>query len=62
MTASEKLLDLLRKFDLTDRLVSEENDLEQIFNKTIDFEKTDALREKERARSIDYLNHALSNR
>ena len=34
---SEKLLDLLKKLNLTDRLITESNDLDTIFSKTIDF-------------------------
>ena len=57
---SEKLLDLLKKFDLTDRLISESNDLDTVFSRRIDFEKLDMIRAKERAETIQYFKNALS--
>lgn len=59
---SEKLLDLLCKFELTDRLVSADNDLETIARKEIDFTKSDRIRRKERERTIDYLRLVLENK
>ena len=59
---SEKLLDLLQRFELTDRRITEENDLEQIASRPINYERTDALREKEKALSVEYLKNALSDR
>ena len=56
---SEKLLDMLRKLNLTDRLISESNDLNTIFGKEIDFEAVDLIRERERVASIEYLKRAL---
>ena len=57
---SEKLLDLLQKLNLSDRLITEENDLDTIFGKEIDFEKLDLLRSKAKAETIEYLSKALA--
>lgn len=56
---SEKLLDLLKKLNLTDRLVSDSNDLETIFDKGIDFRAVDIIREHENTAARDYLMSAL---
>ena len=56
---SEKILDLLRKLNLTDRLISEENDLESIFSRTIDFKTVDRIRAQEKMAALDYLNMVL---
>ncbi len=56
---SEKILDLLRKLNLMNRLISEENDLESVFSRPIDFEAIDRIRAKERKATLDYLNMAL---
>ena len=45
-----------------DRLITEDNTLEQIAERSIDFDKTDALRAKERALSVEYLRKALADR
>ena len=57
---SEKLLDLLKKFDLTDRLITESNSLETIFSKSVDFHALDQLREKKKTDAIEYLKQALT--
>ena len=59
---SEKLLDLLEKLDLTDRLVTEDNGLETIAGKHMDFGKLDAMREKGKASAIGYLQNAFADR
>ena len=56
---SEKLLDLLTKLDLTDRLITESNDLDTVFSKDIDFAAVDRIREQGRAAALDYLRNAL---
>ena len=58
-TNSEKLLDLLKKLGLMDRLVSEDNDLDTIFARQIDFDTVDAIRARERTAAIEYLKDAL---
>lgn len=56
---SEKLLDLLKKFNMLDRVVSEDNSLETVLSKEIDFEAADLMREKEKEASVNYLKNAL---
>ena len=56
---SEKLLDLLQKLKLTERLVSDGNDLEAVFTERIDFEAVDHVRERERAEALRYLKNSL---
>lgn len=56
---SEKILDLLRKLELTDRLVSDENDLNTILGKPVDFEAVDRIRERERSAAREYFKNAL---
>ena len=41
---SEKLLDMLKKLNLMDRLLSSENDLEKVFSNEIDFASVDRIR------------------
>ena len=57
---SEKLLDLLKKLNLTDRLITRSNDIDTIFNTPIDFEAVDQLRAIAKVETLDYLNHALA--
>ena len=56
---SEKLVDLLIKLNLTDRLVSDENDLDTILGREIDFAAVDAIRAEGRLAAMDYLKQAL---
>lgn len=56
---SEKILDLLRKLELTDRLVDDTNDLQSIFGREIDFNKTDRIRATGREQAIAYLKSSL---
>lgn len=56
---SEKLLDLLGKLHLMDRLVSDGNGLDEVFSRAIDFEAVDAIRERERTAALEYLRSAL---
>lgn len=60
VTNREKLVDLLERLGLTDRLYNSETNLEEILEKPIDFEKTDELREIQRARSLEYLKSIIS--
>ena len=56
---SEKILDLLRKLELMDRLVDDTNDLQSIFGREIDFSKTDRIRATGREQAIAYLKSSL---
>lgn len=56
---SEKLLDLLRKLELMDRLVTVDSDLSKILDHPIEFERIDQIRDHERARSIEYIKANL---
>lgn len=56
---SAKLIDLLRKLNLTDRLVSQANSLETVFSREIDFSVIDDIREKAKAAAIDYLRQGI---
>ena len=56
---SEKIMDLLRKLELTDRLVDDTNDLQSVFFKEIDFSKTDRIRATGREQAIAYLKTVL---
>ncbi len=47
---------------MMDRLVSEENDLDTVFGRSIDFEAVDKIRERERAASLAYLRNALNGK
>ena len=57
---SEKLLDLLKKLNLTDRLISENTDLDSIFSRNIDYSAVDIIRENEKKAALDYLKNALN--
>ena len=50
-----KLLDLLDKLELTDRLVSAPDQLERVLCGEIDYEKVDRIRARERESALNYL-------
>lgn len=56
---SEKLLDMLKKLNLMDRLLSSENNLEKVFSNEIDFASVDRIRSREKDAAIDYLRTQL---
>ncbi len=56
---SEKILDLLGKLELMDRLVDDNDDLQSILSKEIDFSKTDQIRAEGKEQAIAYLKTAL---
>lgn len=59
VTNQEKLMDLLEKLGLTDRLVRDINDLPIILKRPIDYKRIDDIRKKERERTIEYLKNNL---
>ena len=54
-----KLEDLLTKLKQTDRLISDIQDLEMTYNKTIDYSETNKIIANEREKSIKYLKENL---
>lgn len=57
---TEKLYDLLRRFNLTDRSVVLDDDLYQKLNETINYEAVNKIIEKEKEKSIAYLRKYLT--
>lgn len=57
---TEKLYDLLRRFNLTDRSVTLDDDLYQKLNETINYEEVNKIIEKEKEKSIAYLRKYLA--
>lgn len=57
---TEKLYDLLRRFNLTDRSVTFDDDLYQKLNETINYEEVNKIIEKEKEKSIAYLRKYLA--
>ncbi len=57
---TEKLYDLLRRFNLTDRSVTFDDDLFQKLNETINYEAVNKIIEKEKEKSIAYLRKYLT--
>ncbi len=57
VTNREKMMDLLERLGLTDRLHNNGSGLEEILDKPIDFVKTDEIRAAQRARSLEYLKN-----
>ena len=58
---SNKLIDLLNRLKLGDRIITDTYDLERIYNKKIDYKRTDKILENERLKSIDYLKKNLGD-
>lgn len=58
---SEKLLDLLKKLNLEDRLVSEGSVLREVLEGRIDFEQVDCIRDQEKTAAMEYLNISMRN-
>ncbi len=56
---SEKLMDLLQKLNLTDRLVSGDNNLNTVFSKDIDFKTVDIIRDREKVAALEYLRGTM---
>lgn len=56
---SNKLIDLLNRLKLEDRIITDIEDLERIYNKKIDYKQTDKILETEKIKSIDYLKKNL---
>ena len=50
-----KLYYLLRKLEHTKQIVSNVDDIEQIYNKEIDFKNSNSILDLERTKTIDYL-------
>lgn len=57
---TEKLYDLLRRFNLTDRSVTFDDDLYQKLNETINYEAVNKIIEKEKEKSVAYLRKYLT--
>lgn len=60
VTNREKMIDLLERLGLTERLYNNEAELEEILDKPIDFAKTDELRKTQRTRSLEYLENIIN--
>ena len=56
---SEKLLDLLKKLQLEDRIITNIELMDNILDKEIDYNSVDAIIAKERQQAINYLNQSL---
>lgn len=56
---SEKLLDLLNRIELRDRVLDDIDKIEEKLNKKIDFNKVDNIICQERTRSYDYLENQI---
>lgn len=56
---SNKLYDLLNRLDRTDRIVNSLDDIDKLYNKDIDYTKTDKIIEEETKKSISYLKENL---
>lgn len=54
-----KLYDLLEKFNRTDRIVEKINDIDELYNKKIDYKETDEIIKIETKKSLDYLSENL---
>ena len=52
-------MDLLQKLNLTDRLVSGDNNLNTVFSKDIDFKTVDIIRDREKAAALEYLRGTM---
>lgn len=58
-TNTNKLLWLLKEYELTDRIVNEFSEIYAVLQSSIDFEKVNAVIEQKRAHSLDYLKEAI---
>lgn len=58
---SNKLTDLLLRLQLSDRIIDDLSNLEILYNKNIDYSKTNQIILDEKAKSIDYLKKELIN-
>ena len=56
---SEKLSDLLTRLELRDRICDSMDSLSRIMSTKIDYERTDAIIEKERERTYSYLRNCI---
>lgn len=59
-TNSEKLLDLINKLNIQDRLLTNSISLSEIFDNSIDFYELDKIRTFEKKRSMNYLSKITS--
>ena len=57
---SEKLVDLLRKLGLENRVIKSLDSMGKVLEKKIDYEKVDSIIKSERVKTIEYLNKQLS--
>lgn len=57
---NSRMYDLLKKLDLSDRIVNDITELKDI-NREIDYDLVDKIIEKERKKSINYLKEAINN-
>lgn len=56
VTNSEKLLDLIDKIDVRDRLILDLKHMPECLNEKIDYDKIDAIRTCEKKKSVEYLS------
>lgn len=60
-TNAEKLLDLIDKLGVQDRLILDLNDMPSCLDNMIDYSKIDFIRNCEKKKSIEYLNHYIKD-
>lgn len=58
---NSRLYDLLAKFQVSDRLVRNAEDVDDVLRKEIDYLKVNAILEKERTTSVEFLKSALGH-
>ena len=56
---SEKLVDVLKRLGLTDRMLNDTEHIETIMEKTIDYEQIDSIIETERLKAYEYLRNSI---
>lgn len=54
-----KLLDLLERLEQTDRIITNMNNIEKLYHKKMDYEKTNKILQHEKEKAIDYLKTSL---
>lgn len=59
VTNAQKLLDLLEKLGLENKLVKNPGDLSRVLDDPADFTRADELRSRERQRTLEYLQRAI---
>lgn len=56
---SQKLIDLLEKFELKDRVIDQDNVIEKVMDKSINYDKINQKIESEKVRTYDYFQKVL---